>query len=84
MTRSKIIPFQDGDETISVRLTEHCRNEFSATDAENFAIGYGYTELSAMADLFRKLPMAVSEREERRDTVARWDRARDLRKHEVA
>lgn len=84
----KIFRFDEGDETIRVLVTEHCRNEFTALDAESYdnasPVGYGDTQLSAMADLFEKMPRAASEREERDEQDARFDRARDLRKHQVA
>ena len=60
----KVFRFEDGDETIAVRVTEHYRNEFTAIDAENYdydsPVGYGDTQLSAIADLFEKLPRAAS------------------------
>jgi hypothetical protein len=84
----KVFSFEDGEETIRIRVTEHYRNEFTAIDAENYdydsPVGYGDTQLSAIADLFEKLPRAASEREECDHQVARFDHARDLRKHEVA
>ena len=82
---SKVFSFEDGEETIRVRVTEHYRNEFTAIDAENYdydsPVGYGDTQMSAITDLFEKLPRAASEREERNDQAARWDRNRDYAKH---
>lgn len=84
----KICSFADGDETIRVLVTEHYRNEFTALDAENYdydsPVGYGDTQLSAIADLFEKMPRAASEREERDEQAARFDHARDHRKHAAA
>lgn len=81
----KIHRFADGEETIAVLVTEHSRNEFTAIEAENYdfnsPVGMGDTELSAIADLFSRLPRAASEREERDTQAARFDHARDLRKH---
>jgi hypothetical protein len=82
---AKELSFEDGDETIRVRVTEHYRNEFTAIDADNYdydsPVGYGDTELSAIADLFEKMPRAASEREARDYQAERWDHARDHRKH---
>ncbi len=86
---SKIIPFRDGDETIRVRLTKHAgkhTNHFFAIEEDNrelfnFPIGYGDTEMSAIADLFEKMPRAASEREERDRMADHWDHQRDLRKN---
>lgn len=96
MSPSRIFPFADGEETIRVRVTEHYRNEFTAVDDATYdcdcdergffstsPVGYGDTQLSAIADLFEKLPRAASEREERDHQAARFDHARDLRKHEA-
>jgi hypothetical protein len=81
----KIFSFADGDETTRVLVTEHYRNEFTALDAENYdydsPVGYGDTQMSAIADLFSKMPKAASEREERDVQADRFDRARDYRKH---
>jgi len=81
----KVFPFVDGDETIRVRVTKQPNNEYTAIDHDNYdydsSVGWGLTELRAIADLFEKLPRAASEREERDDMAARFDHQRDLRKH---
>lgn len=76
----KLWRFQDGEETISVRIRELPGRQYIAVDNECPDVaGFGLTELSACADLFRKLPQAASEREERDDMAARWDHQRRLR-----
>jgi len=85
LTKSKVISFNDGDETIRVRLIETVNGEYAAFDAENIdsPMGWGLTEMSAIADLFAKLPRAASDREERDDLAAKWDHARALRQEAV-
>lgn len=81
-----LISFEDGDETIKVRLTEDFVGNYWAVDTANpdLAIGFGLSSIGAIADLFEKLPRAASEREERDDLAAKWDRARDYAKETVA
>lgn len=78
-----LISFEDGDETIKVRLTEDFVGNYWAVDSANpdLAIGFGLSSIGAVADLFEKLPRAASEREERDELAAKWDHARDIRKH---
>ena len=97
MTNPKTFRFQDGDETIRVRVTLQPNGEYTAIDDDNYdcdcdergffstsPVGYGDTELSAIADLFSKIPRAASEREERDDQAARFDHAADHRKNWIA
>lgn len=78
--------FEDGDEVIRVRLTEDFAGNYRAVDIErpDLATGTGLSSIGAIANLFEKLPRAESEREERDELAAKWDHARDLRKHESA
>jgi hypothetical protein len=80
--------FEDGDETIVVQTTLQPNGEYAAIDHENYdydsPVGYGLSTIGAIADLFEKLPRAASDREERDYQAARFDHARDLRKHQVA
>lgn len=82
-----LISFDDGDETIKVRLTEDFVGNYWAVDTANpdLAIGFGLSSIGAIADLFEKLPRAASEREDRAaDRIAfNRDRSRDERKVEV-
>lgn len=78
----KMLSFYDGDEKTVVLLTEWSNNEYTAVVSdEDSPVGCGLTELSAIADLFKKLPAARSDREERDMLAERWDHQRDLRKH---
>lgn len=86
---TQLLSFQDGEETIRVKVEKLPNGEFSAIDNDNYdgpgsPMGLGFSQLSAIADLFEQLPRAASDREERDDRAARFDRAHDLRKHEVA
>ena len=77
--------FDDGDEVIAVRTTKQPNGEYTAIDHENYdydsPVGWGVSEIGAIADLFEKLPRANSEREERNDLAARFDHAQDQRKN---
>lgn len=77
--------FSDGDETVSVRTSPLADGTYCAfNDGDDLGpIGFGFTTIGAIADLFAKMPRAASEREERDEQAARFDYARDLRKHEV-
>jgi hypothetical protein len=61
--------FEDGDETIVVKVMKLTDGTYAAVEHENFddrsPIGNGFSSLEAIADLFEKLPRAKSEREER-------------------
>ncbi len=89
---TKLHRFDDGDETIMVRTTMQPTGEYTAVNDDTYdcdcdengffsksPVGYGFSELSAIADLFEQLPRAESERQDRQ--AAQWDHARDLRKH---
>jgi hypothetical protein len=82
----KLHTFRDDDgETVTVRTRELPGNQYIAVDNENpDVMGSGFSIIGAIANLFAKMPAAASEREERDDLAAKWDRARDYRKHEVA
>ena len=83
-TREQIFKFEDGEETITVKTVELPNGEviaFNNDDSDPLAFGHGFSTIGAIADLFKKLPAAVSEREERDLLAERWDHARDLRKH---
>lgn len=77
--------FDDGDEQISVKTIEladgtYCAFELPvATDMG--PIGFGFSTIGAVADLFVKMPAAASEREERDEQAARFDHAQDHRKN---
>lgn len=77
--------FEDGDETIVVRTTLQPNGEYTAIDHENYdydsPVGWGFSTIGAIADLFQKMPRAASEREERDRQADNWDHQRDLRKH---
>lgn len=79
----KIIRFEDGDETITVKTQELFSGEYLAWDIDRplLASGRGFSTIGAIASLFAKLPAAASEREERDDQAARFDHARDYLKH---
>lgn len=81
----KLHRFQDGDETIVVRTRElPSRQHIAVCEEAPDVAGFGFSIIGAIADLFEKMPRAASEREERDDLAAKWDHARDYRKHEVA
>lgn len=74
--------FDDGDETITVRTRELPSGQYIAVDNECPDVaGFGFSTIGAIANLFEKLPRAESDREERDDRAARFDRAQDHRKH---
>lgn len=77
--------FEDGDETVTVRVREIPGSQYIAVcdDAPGVA-GFGFSNIGAIADLFEKMPRAASEREERDALAAKWDHARDYRKHAAA
>ena len=81
----QIFRFEDGDETIVVRTTEQPNGEYTAIDHENYdydsPVGWGFSTIGAIADLFEKMPRAASDREERDHQAERWDHQRDLRKN---
>lgn len=83
----KIIRFEDGDETIAVLVTLEPNGEYSAIDHENYdydsPVGWGVSNIGAIADLFAKLPRAASDREGRMSDRAGFaaDHAADYRKH---
>lgn len=72
--------FDDGDETIMVRVREIGNEYIAVNDEAPDVAGFGFSNIGAIADLFAKLPRAASEREERDDMAAKWDHARDDRK----
>jgi hypothetical protein len=78
--------FQDGEITITVSTVSHSNGEYSAIDADNYdsTVGWGFSTIGAIADLFERMPRAASDREERDDRSARFDRAQDHRKNWVA
>ena len=78
--------FEDGDETVTVRLIETVNGEYAAFDAEsiNSPMGWGLSSIGAIADLFEKMPRAASEREERDRMANKFDHERDYRKHDVS
>ena len=95
--QSQLHHFQDGDETITVRTTLQPNGEYTAVDDSTYdcdcdqdgffstsPIGWGFSTIGAIADLFEKMPRAASDRAERDDRAAHFDHARDLRKHGVA
>jgi hypothetical protein len=85
LPNEKLISFDDGDETVVVRLRELPGAQFIAVDNANPDVaGFGLSSIGAIADLFEKMPRAASDREERDELAAKWDRARDYRKHGVA
>jgi hypothetical protein len=78
--------FNDGDEVIVVRTTLQPNGEYTAIDHENYdydsPVGWGFSTIGAIADLFEKMPRANSEREERADRQAQaFDHAQDHRKN---
>ena len=82
-TKSQILKFEDGDETIVVCVLEYPNGEYSACELINevpqHPVGFGLSSIGAIADLFKKMPRAASEREEYNHQAARWDHARGLR-----
>lgn len=85
LPNEKLHRFDDGDEVITVRTRELSDRTYIAVDNENPDVaGFGFSIIGAIANLFEKMPRAASEREERDDLAARFDRAQDHRKHEVA
>lgn len=80
--------FQDGDSTITVKTEEQPNGEFTAIDNDNYdgpgsPMGWGFSTIGAIADLFERMPRAASEREDYDRNAAARDHARDLRKHEA-
>ena len=86
--------FDDGDEVIVVQTTLQPNGEYTAIDTNTYdcdcdqdgffstsPVGWGFSEIGAIADLFEKLPRANSDREERDDLAARFDYAQDHRKN---
>lgn len=85
--REKFHRFDDGEESITVKVLELPNGEYLAFDNDGgrpIAIGQGFSSIGAIADLFKKLPAARSEQEERGALAQYLDHKRDLRKHEVA
>ncbi len=79
--KSQIIKFEDGEETIVVCVLEYPNGEYSACELEvpQHPVGFGLSSIGAIADLFKKMPRAASEREEYNHQAARWDHERGLR-----
>lgn len=78
----KLHRFEDGDETIVVRVRELPGGNYIAVDNDTPDVaGFGLSNIGAIADLFEKLPRAASEREERDERAARFDHAQDHRKN---
>lgn len=76
--------FADGEFTITVRTEEQPNGEYTAVDNDCGAVvGWGFSTIGAIADLFERLPRAESDREEYDRNAAAFDHARDLRKHEA-
>lgn len=81
--------FEDGDESITVKTTKLSDGTYAAVEAENYdmraPLGFGFSTIGAIADLFEKMPRAKSEREDRAADRQAWafDRARDYRKETV-
>lgn len=77
--------FQDGEFTITVSTVSHSNGEYSAIEADNYdsPVGWGFSTIGAIADLFERMPRAASEREDYDRNAAARDHARDLRKHEA-
>lgn len=71
------------DDEITIKTEKQPNGEFTAIDADNYdlgsPVGWGFSEFSAIANLFEQLPRAESEREDR--LAAQRDHSRDLRKH---
>lgn len=87
MNRVQLHTFADGEFTIVVRTEEQPNGEFTAIDHDNYdagsAVGWGFSTIGAIADLFEKLPRAASDREDFDRNAAVFDHARDLKKNWV-
>lgn len=84
--KSQLHTFQDGEDTITVSTVSHSNGEYSAIEADNYdsPVGWGFSTIGAIADLFERMPRAASEREDFDRNAAAFDHARDLRKNWVA
>jgi hypothetical protein len=76
--------FQDDEFTITVKTEEQPNGEYSAIEADNYdgpgsPMGWGFSTIGAIADLFERMPRAASEREERDRMADKWDHDRKLR-----
>jgi hypothetical protein len=82
-TRAQIFRFDDGDERIAVQTAEMGDGSYCAFQIEPMTgpLGFGFSTIGAIADLFQKMPAAASEREERDEQAARFDHQQDLRKN---
>lgn len=85
---TRLHTFDDGEFTITVKTEKLPNGEYSAIDNDNYdgpgsVMGLGFSQLSAIADLFERLPRAESDREEFDHVAAQRDRARALRAEAV-
>jgi hypothetical protein len=77
--------FADGEFTITVRTEEQPNGEYTAVSVDDgpYVVGWGFSTIGAIADLFSRLPRAESDREEYDRNAAARDRAQDHRKHDI-